>query len=260
VTALLEVDELSVRFGGVAALDGVRMRVAEAGVTGLIGPNGAGKTTLIDAVTGFVRPDSGTIRFDGERIDGFAPHRRVRRGMVRTFQSLQLFEDLSVRENLLVASLPVGSLRDVVGMLRRPDPDALGRVDRALALLDLETAAERLPRELSHGRRNLVAVARALASGPRLLVLDEPAAGLDTDESLGLGRHLRAVAEAGVPVMLVDHDMGLVMGACDDLWAMDRGQVIAHGTPAEVRDHPVVVAAYLGDAVAHAPDVDGAHV
>jgi ABC-type branched-subunit amino acid transport system ATPase component len=145
----------------------------------LIGPNGAGKTTLIDAVTGFVRPDSGTIRFDGVQIDGLAPHRRVRAGMIRTFQSLQLFEDLSVRENLLVASRPVRSLGDVVGMLRRPDPDAVGRVDRALALLELETAAERRPRELPHGRRNLVAVARALASGPRLLVLDEPAAGLD---------------------------------------------------------------------------------
>jgi branched-chain amino acid transport system ATP-binding protein len=244
---LLEIEGLTVAFGGVHALDDVDLGVAQGALTGLIGPNGAGKTTMIDAVTGFVAPTRGAVRLAGEDVTGLAPSARAERGLVRTFQSLELFEDLSVADNLSVAAERQpwwGALADAVGRSRSTDASA--DVDWALDLVGLAEARHALPSELSHGRRRLVSVARALAARPRLVLLDEPAAGLDTAETETLGRHLRSLPEAGVTTLLIDHDMSLVLDVCTHIHVLDFGRIIASGPPGAVRVDPVVVAAYLG--------------
>jgi branched-chain amino acid transport system ATP-binding protein len=246
LSVLLNVDALRVAYGGVVAVDDVDLAVPEGRVVGLIGPNGAGKTSIIDALTGYHAPAAGTVTFEDQDITALRPHLRARRGLVRTFQSVELFDDLTVEENLLVASQRMGVLKALRDLLlpiaRHPRDD----VDWALELCGLDDVADRLPTELSHGRRKLVGVARALAQRPRLVLMDEPAAGLDTDESAELGRHLRALPEAGVTVLLVDHDMGLVLGICDEIVVLDFGQVIARGTPEQIRRDEAVTAAYLG--------------
>ncbi len=255
--SLFEARGLSVRYGGVSANEDVDLEVPEGALVGLIGPNGAGKTTFLDAVTGFTPPSAGTIRFGGEVLDDVPAHRRAARGLVRTFQSLELFEDVSVRDNLLAAADRPG-WRDLVRDLVRPERPTPGAeaADRALRLVGLEAMAERQPTELSHGQRTLVGVARALAMQPRLLLLDEPAGGLDTAESEELGHRLRGlVDDDGISVLLVDHDMGLVFGVCDVIHVLDFGRVIASGTPEEIRRDPQVLSAYLGSAAAEVEDL-----
>src|SRR5947209_3191379 len=203
--ALLNVKGLRVTYGGVVAVSDVDLQLAEGTVYGLIGPNGAGKTSLIDALTGYHRPSAGTILFDGVDITRMRAHRRARRGLVRTFQSVELFDDLTVDENLLVASERAG-VRHVMQDLFAPGR-AIDRraVDWAIGVCELEPIVDRYPHEISHGQRKLVGVGRALAQEPRLVALDEPAAGLDTEESLELGRRLRSLPEEhGVSVLLVD--------------------------------------------------------
>ena len=244
---LLEIDGLTVAFGGVHALDGVDLGVEEGSFTGLIGPNGAGKTTMIDAVTGFVPPTGGVVRFAGHDVTGLAPSARAELGLVRTFQSLELFEDLTVADNLAVAAEHRpwwGVLADAIG--RAPSSDTSADVDWALELVGLTDAGDAMPVELSHGRRRLVSVARALAARPQLMLLDEPAAGLDTAETELLGEHLRGLPEAGITVLLIDHDMGLVLDVCTHIYVLDFGRIIASGPPSTVRADPTVVAAYLG--------------
>jgi branched-chain amino acid transport system ATP-binding protein len=246
MTALLDVDALRVTYGGVTAVDGVDLEVPEGKVVGLIGPNGAGKTSTIDALTGYHAPSKGTVVFDGEDITSMRAHVRARRGLARTWQSVELFDDLTVDENLLVASERMGVLRALRDLLLPIGAHPRDDVDWALELCGLTDVADRKPTELSHGRRKLVGVARALAQRPRLVLMDEPAAGLDTDESVELGRHLRALPGEGVTVLLVDHDMNLVLSICDEVVVLDFGQVIARGTPAEIRRNEAVIAAYLG--------------
>ncbi|HEY7622395.1 MAG TPA: ABC transporter ATP-binding protein [Solirubrobacteraceae bacterium] len=246
MTALLDVDALRVTYGGVTAVDGVDLAVPEGKVVGLIGPNGAGKTSTIDALTGYHAPSKGTVVFDGEDITSMRAHVRARRGLARTWQSVELFDDLTVDENLLVASERMGVLRALRDLLLPIGAHPRDNVDWALELCGLTDVADRKPTELSHGRRKLVGVARALAQRPRLVLMDEPAAGLDTDESVELGRHLRALPGEGVTVLLVDHDMNLVLSICDEVVVLDFGQVIARGTPAEIRRNEAVIAAYLG--------------
>jgi branched-chain amino acid transport system ATP-binding protein len=228
---VLRATGICVSFGGLQALVEVGLEVGEGQLVGLIGPNGAGKTTLIDAISGFVR-SRGRVELDGRDLSPLPPHARARHGLARTWQSIELFDDLTVRENLAVAARSTAA------------------IEQALALLGLEALAEVMATDLSQAKRKLVGVARALAAEPRLICLDEPAAGLDTVESGELGRRLRGLVDAGTSMLLVDHDMGLVLGVCDDVVVLDFGKVIAHGAPEVVRGDPAVITAYLGSAAA----------
>ena len=248
MTPVLRTTGVSVSFGGVHAVVGVDLEVGPGQLVGLIGPNGAGKTTYIDAVTGFVR-SSGSIELDGRDLTGLPPHARARLGLARTWQSIDLFDDLSVGENLLVAShhpTTWSMLKETVRRSRSRER-AAGR-DPVVELLGIESLADALPTELAQGERKLVGIARALVARPRLVCLDEPAAGLDTTESEELGRQLRRLADGGQSMLLVDHDMGLVLGICDEVVVLEFGEVIAAGKPDVVRRDQRVIAAYLGSA------------
>jgi branched-chain amino acid transport system ATP-binding protein len=243
---LLDVQALRITYGGVVAANDVDLSVEEGKVVGLIGPNGAGKTSVIDALTGYTAPSGGKILFDGADISKLRAHTRARRGLARTFQSVELFDDLSVEDNLFVASERVSigrSVRDLFFPIPRQDR---ANIDWALELCGLSDVAKQSPAALPHGRRKLVGVARAIAARPRLVLLDEPAAGLDTDESIVLGEHLRELPGAGITVLLVDHDMGLVLSVCDEVYVLDFGRLIAHGSPEEIRADEAVIGAYLG--------------
>ena len=208
------------------------------------------------------RSRAGSSSFDGVDLAGQRPDARAKLGLVRTFQSLELFEDLTVRDNLLVAAdRPTwySFLTDIV-MPSRGRGAALEQIDVALDAMGLRDLADKHPSDLSHGQRKLVGVARALAARPKLLLLDEPAAGLDTQESQLLGAHLRSFLDLDVSLFLIDHDMGLVLNVCDYIYVLDFGRVIAHGTPAQVRADPAVIAAYLGESAGEAQAEAGAAV
>jgi branched-chain amino acid transport system ATP-binding protein len=243
---LLEVESLRIQYGGVVAIDDISFKIPRGQVVGLIGPNGAGKTSLVDGLMGAHRPASGHVRFDGVDVTGHAAHRLAHRGMTRTFQSVELFDDLNVEENLLVAAERPSlwrALAQVLAPIARPGAEAVAWAAEAVEITDI---LERQPQELSHGQRKLVGVARALASRPSLLLLDEPAAGLDTDETALLGKRLRELPERGITLLLIDHDMSLVLEVCDHILVIDFGKLIAEGTPAEIRTNPRVIDAYLG--------------
>lgn len=243
---VLATSGLTVRFGGLLAVNDVSLECRRGRLTGLIGPNGAGKTTFIDAITGFLPNNSvGSVLLEGEEVYGRSPHVLSHDGLTRTWQTLELFDDITVRSNLDVASrrLTMGSaLLDYWRPRQRAD-----RVDEVLELLNLGDIAERQPRELSQGQRKLVGVGRALvAESAKILLLDEPAAGLDKAETEWFGAQLRSLVDEGYTMLLVDHDMGLVLNVCDYIHMLVFGQLTASGTPEEMRNNPEVIAAYLG--------------
>jgi ABC-type branched-subunit amino acid transport system ATPase component/branched-subunit amino acid ABC-type transport system permease component len=243
----LQVQGACVTLGATRALTDVHLTVRTGEIVGLVGPNGAGKTTLIDTVTGFVRPSSGAITLNGERVDRCSPARRARSGVSRSFQSLELFEDLTVWDNIMAgadshALLPY--LTDIVWPRQEKLPPT---AVRAIREFDLEKDLDKTVSELPYGRRRIVSIARSLASRPTILLLDEPAAGLSDAETSELGKLLRRLAkEWGIGILLVEHDMSLIMAVCDCLVVLDLGQVIGSGEPAEIRNNDQVRAAYLG--------------
>lgn len=244
---LLQGHDLSVSYGGVKALSEVTIDVDRSEVVGLIGPNGAGKTSFVDGITGFA-PMVGTLVLDGQRLDGTRAHHRASRGLSRTWQSVALFDDLTVAENVAVAT-------------------HRNRRHRVASTADLVTAAleragighlnDRLPGQLSHGQRVLVGVARAIALEPQVVLMDEPAAGLDDAEGRDLGALIRQLAADGAGILLVDHDMNLVLDVCDRIYVLDFGRLIATGTPDQVRQDPAVIRAYLGTSAESAVPASG---
>jgi ABC-type branched-subunit amino acid transport system ATPase component/branched-subunit amino acid ABC-type transport system permease component len=230
---LLEVRDLTVRYGGVVAVDDVTLEVRPGKIVGLIGPNGAGKTSVIDAITGFARAD-GTVLVEGRSLAGLAPHARVRRGLARTFQAIELYDDLTVDENVSVAAF--GAAKG----------ERAAAVTRALDVVGIGSLRDRPAGELSQGERQLVSIARAYATEPRVLLLDEPAAGLDNRESEWLGERIRSIADTGTGILLVDHDVSLVLSLCDNIYVLDFGAVIAQGDATAIRGDRAVAEAYLG--------------
>jgi ABC-type branched-subunit amino acid transport system ATPase component len=246
MNALLSVEALTVRYGGALAVNDVSFDVEPGSFVGLIGPNGAGKTSLIDAVTGFT-PSTGSVAFDGKAIQSMKPYRRARSGLARTFQSVELFDDLTALENLALAWRGGPSLAQ-----RRSNASQEARAQ--LGTLGLEHLADRPAEHLSFGERKYVALARALVARPRMVLLDEPAAGLDSRESAALGAVLSRLAADGLTILLIDHDMSLVLRVCEVIHVLDFGRLIAAGGPDQISSDPLVISAYLGSVhVAGAP-------
>ena len=244
--SVLEARGVTVRFGGVHALTDVDLQVRPGQIVGLIGPNGAGKKTFVDAVTEFVKC-GGRVAVDGRDVSSLKPAARARAGLTRTWQGAELFDDLSVAENLAVAASRPSLRATVRQMVRGPVPLAES-VSETLTMLGINGLADTMPRELSEGQRKLVGIARAFASEPKIVCLDEPAAGLDTNESAVLGAQLRQLGDRGTPMLLIDHDIGFVFDICDHVVVLEFGLMIAEGTPAKLQSDDRVVAAYLGSA------------
>jgi branched-chain amino acid transport system ATP-binding protein len=245
----LEIAEVSVRFGGLAALSDVSLSAAEGAITGLIGPNGAGKTTLFNVVTGMQRPNAGAVRLDGRDLRGISSYRRARLGLGRTFQRLELFGTLTVAENIGVAASI--AQRGVVRARSRANQQTRTEL---LDRLGLTAVANDRADTLPTGTGRIVELARALATRPKVLLLDEPAAGQDTEETERFAEILRDLANDGLAILLVEHDMELVMNVCHTVVVLDYGRVICTGTPAEVRADEEVQSAYLGTAPAAVGD------
>jgi ABC-type branched-subunit amino acid transport system ATPase component/branched-subunit amino acid ABC-type transport system permease component len=240
----LVVGGLTVVYGGLRAVADVSLRIAGGEIVGLIGPNGAGKTSIVDAVTGFTR-SAGKVLVAGHDLSRLSPHERARSGLSRTWQSVELFRDLSIKDNIAVTtSRPstVSAVRDLLSPRSRAGTEALW----AASLLGVDQYLDMWPNDLSLGQQKLVGVARALAPHPTVVILDEPAAGLDSRETASLGEHIEAIAAEGTAVLLIDHDMELVLEVCDRVYVIDFGRLIASGTPDEIRRDQRVVAAYLG--------------
>jgi branched-chain amino acid transport system ATP-binding protein len=242
---------LTRRYAGLLAVDAVDLRIAKRGVHAVIGPNGAGKTTLFNMISGLVAPTSGTISFDGRNITNLAPYRRAALGIGRTFQNIRVFSEMSVLENVLTGLHPnlragLGAVIARLPRFRAEERDAIAAAHAALALVGLSDRAEQQAQSLSYGDQRRLEIARAMAQAPRLLLLDEPAAGMNPAETTALAALVRRIADAGTTVLLVEHDMGFVMSLSDSITVLNFGRKIFEGAPAAVRAEPAVVEAYLG--------------
>lgn len=249
--ALLSVRDVTMRFGGLVANDRISFDIDEGNLFAVIGPNGAGKTTLFNIISGFFAPTEGSVSFDGDVITGLSQSEIASRGLVRTYQLVQLFKDLTVRENVAVGfhrvtrgGIPAALFRP--GWARQQEIDIHRRSLELLDFVGLRQQADLPADKLPYGQQRLLEVARALAAEPRLLLLDEPAAGLNTDETAALADVIERVNARGVTVLLVEHDMSLVMKVARRIAVLDFGRKIAEGTPSEIKSHPDVIAAYLG--------------
>lgn len=242
MSSVLHVDDVSVRFGGVEALDDVSLRAGAGEITGLIGPNGAGKTTLFNVITGLTTPDRGVVRIHGDDVTSTKPHRRARLGVARTFQRLEVFGSVTVRDNVLIGAESTAGHRD--------GTDPADVAERTLDRVGLQPLAEARVSELPTGTLRLVELARALATRPTLLLLDEPASGLTERETEGFGDLLLALAAEGLAILLVEHDVESVMRLCSLVHVLDFGRLISVGTPDEVQADAEVRRAYLGAEVA----------
>jgi branched-chain amino acid transport system ATP-binding protein len=250
---LLSLDGITRRFGGLIAVDAVDLEVTKGGITAVIGPNGAGKTTLFNIISGFQTPNAGRVLFDGTDITGRPPEAIAAAGLVRTFQLVQLFQNLTVLENVKVGAHlhTTGGLWSALLRLprtREAERAVEARARELLAFVGLDASADEEANALAYGQQRLLEIARALAAGPRLLLLDEPAAGLSVEETRRLAAAIRIIAERGTTVLLIEHDMKLVMNTADTVAVLDFGRKIAEGPPAAVREDRAVIAAYLGTA------------
>jgi branched-chain amino acid transport system ATP-binding protein len=250
---MLTISDVSVRFGGLSALDHVSVSVDSGEVLGVIGPNGAGKTTLFNVVCGFVRPSSGTIALDGKLLPRIRPHQLAGLGLARTLQGVGLWQGLSVLQNVMVGArhtAKAGVVSALLGLPRNVRTEATLRDSAYAALdrLDLRAQADRAATSLPYGIQKRVSLARALVGSPRFLLLDEPASGLSTAEMSEMGEIITGLSQS-MGVMLVEHHMDLVMSVCSRITVLDFGRVIASGSPDQVRDNPAVTSAYLGNAV-----------
>lgn len=244
--SLLQLLNVTRSFGGIHALNGVSCEIPEGRVVGVIGPNGAGKTTLFNVITGAYQASAGEVYFDGRQITSRPPYQIARTGIARTFQNIRLFSGMTVWEHLLVAQPHTEATWRRLLPTRWADPNARAKAEKALTTFGLEKVRDRIAQSLPYGIQRKVEMARALTAGPKLLLLDEPVAGMNHDEAHDLRHLLLELRKDGLTILLIEHDMSFVMNLCDYLYVLDFGQLIAQGDPASVRSNPAVLDAYLG--------------